>query len=397
MAGPLHGFRILDLTSVVLGPYATMTLGDLGADIVKIEAPEGDMLRGIGQGRHKGMGPMHLAYNRNKRSIVLDLKQPEGRDALLKLAAGADALVHNMRPQAMAALKLGYDDLRAVKPDIVYCGAYGYSVKGPYAARPAFDDVIQSVSGMAALMGNLFDGPRYAPTVVADKTTGLTLVYALLAGLIHRLRTGEGQFIEVPMFETMVSFLMTEHLWGHSFVPPIGPPGYTRVLAPERKPDRTKDGWVSLLPYTDRNWRDFFRIAGRPELIDDPRFGDITARTRHVRELYAIKAEAAPRYTTQEWLDFCEQRSIPAAKVNSLDELFEDPHLKAVGFFSESEHPSEGRVTSLGIPVRFEGTPGNVRHPAPRLGEHSQALLREAGLTEAEIADLLAKRAAIQS
>lgn len=397
MAGPLHGFRILDLTSVVLGPYATMTLGDLGADIVKIEAPEGDMLRSIGQGRHKGMGPMHLAYNRNKRSIVLDLKQPEGRDALLKLAAGADALVHNMRPQAMAALNLGYEDLRAVKPDIVYCGAYGYSAKGPYAARPAFDDVIQSVSGMAALMGSLSDGPRYAPTVVADKTTGLTLVYALLAGLIHKLRTGEGQFIEVPMFETMVSFLMTEHLWGRSFVPPTGPAGYTRVLAPERRPDRTKDGWIALLPYTDRNWRDFFRIAGRPELIDDPRFDSINSRTRHVRELYAIKAEAAPRHTTQEWLNFCERHSIPAAKVNSLDDLFEDEHLKAVGFFRETEHPSEGRVTSLGIPVHFEATPGDVRLPAPRLGEHSRALLREAGLTEAEIADLLAKRAAVQS
>ncbi len=396
MPGPLHGLRILDITSVVLGPYATMTLGDLGADIVKVEAPEGDMLRSIGPGRHPGMGPMHLAYNRNKRSVVLDLKQSEGRAAFLKLAETADAVVHNMRPQAVAALRLTYDDVRAVKPDIVYCGAYGYSVKGPYAARPAFDDVIQSVSGLAHLMGLTSDAPRYAPTIIADKTTGLTLVYALLAGLIHKLRTGEGQFIEIPMFETMVSFTMSEHLWGHSFVPPNAGTGYDRVLAPERIPNRSKDGWVSLMPYSTENWNDLFRFVGRPELVGDPRFVDLGSRTVHIRTLYAIKAEVSPLHTTQAWLDYCEAHRIPAGKVNSLEDLFSDPHLQAVDFFREVEHPTEGRVVNLGIPVRFEGTPGSVRRQAPRLGEHSRDLLLEAGLTDSEIDALLAKRAAMQ-
>lgn len=396
MPGPLHGLRILDLTSVVLGPFATMTLGDLGADIVKIEAPEGDMLRGIGPGRNPGMGPMHLAYNRNKRSIVLDLKQPDGRDALLKLVEGADAVLHNMRPQAMAALRLTYDDLRAVKPDIVYCGAYGYGAKGPYASRPAFDDVIQSVSGLSHLMGLTGDGPRYAPTVLADKTSGLTLVYATLAGLIHKLRTGEGQFIEVPMFETMVAFTMSEHLWGRSFVPPLGGTGYDRVLAPERRPNRTSDGWVALMPYSTENWDDFFRFAGREDLVGEPRFATIGSRTDHIRELYAIKADVSQRHTTQEWLDYCAAHSIPAAQVNTLDDLFDDPHLAAVDFFRPVEHPSEGPILNLGIPVRFTASPGDVRRQAPRLGEHSQALLREAGLSEEEIAGLLARRVAIQ-
>jgi formyl-CoA transferase len=397
MALPLDGIRILDLTSVVLGPYATMTLADMGAEIVKVEAPDGDMVRNIGAGRNPKMGPMHLSYNRGKRSLAIDLKADAGKKAFLRLVATADALVHNMRPQAMKGLGLDYDSIRKIKPDIVYCGAYGFGSAGPYAAKAAFDDVIQGASGIASLMSAISDRPSFAPMVVADKTTGLMLACCTLAALVDRARTGRGRFVEVPMFETMVSYTMVEHMWQATFVPPAGPAGYPRVMTKERRPHRTKDGWVSILPYSTENWRDFFAMGGRPQLGDDPRFADVALRTKHATEIYAIVSEIAATKTTGEWVALCDAKSIPCTKVNSVQDLFDDPHLKAVGMFGEVEHPSEGKIRNIRAPFAFGEEPREPKRQAPRLGEHSIEILREAGLDGSEIDALISAKIVIQT
>jgi len=394
MSGPFSGVRILDLTSVVLGPYAMQILGDLGADIIKIESPEGDIVRYIGESRTKAMGPTHLAVNRNKRSIVLDLKRPAARAALLRLAGNADALVHSMRPKAMAALGLAYEDLKAVNPGIVYCGAYGFRADGPYGDKPAYDDMIQGISGVASLMGTIAGEPRYAPTILADKTVGLTLTYAVMAALFHRQRTGEGQQVEVPMFETMVSYLMIEHLWQRTG-DPDGKVGYARVLAPSRKPYRTADGYICLLPYTDRQWHDFFALAGQPAQMQDPRFSSIGARTRNIEALYRLVAGITPARGTKAWLAVLDQLSIPAAPVNALEDLFDDPHLQAGGMFQTREHPSEGPIMTVAPPVRFSSMPDGTPRPAPKLGEHGPEILREAGFADGEIAEILAAAAPV--
>lgn len=398
MAGALAGIKIVDLTAVILGPYAMQLLGDQGADIVKIEPPEGEMLRHLGAPRHTaGMGPLHLAANRNKRSLALDLKQPQARAALLKVIAGADALVHSMRPQAVAALGLDYESVRNINPEIVYAGAYGYGVKGPYGDRPAYDDVIQAMCGVAALNGAQDGVPKYAPTIIADKTVGLTLAYAVLAGLIHKLRSGKGQQIEVPMFETMVQFVMVEHLNRRTFDPEHGTAGYERMLAPSRKPYRTKDGWICILPYVDKHWRGFFELAGRADLAADPRFLDVTKRTANIVALYDEVEKIAATRSTGDWLAALRQAQIPCAPINSLDDLFDDEHLRAVGMFATVEHPTEGRIGALRPPVSFAGTPSELRLGAPLIGQHSREVLREAGLTAAEIDRLIADRSVIQA
>ena len=269
--GPLAGIKVLDLTTVVLGPLATQILADLGADVVKIEPPDGDIMRYAGPARHREMGHVFLNLNRNKRSLVLDLKQEEAAPVLLALVRQSDVLMHNMRPQAMARLGFGWERLREVNPRLVYCSAHGYGQDGPFAGRPAFDDIIQGGCGLVALETATGGEARFVPTLIGDKTVGLTMVYAVMAALLQRERTGEGQAIEVPILETMTAFVMAEHMGGLTFDPPVGPPGYSRMLAPDRKPHRTADGHICVLPYTDRHWRDFFRIAGRPELADDPR------------------------------------------------------------------------------------------------------------------------------
>lgn len=400
MAGALAGIRIVDLTAVVLGPYGMMQLGDQGADIVKIEPPEGEILRHIGPSRHSpGMGPTHLAINRNKRSVALDLKRPEARAALLRIVEGADAFVHAMRPQAMEALGLSYEQVRAVNPDIVYVGAYGFSAKGPYGSRPAYDDVIQAMSGVAWLLGRHNEAPRYAPTIIADKTVGMMLANAVLTALIHKLRTGRGQLVEVPMFETMAQYLMVEHLWMRTFVAAEGEKpgdvGYDRMLTPLRKPFRTRDGYLCILPYTDRHWKRFFDIAGRPDLAADPRFVTVSGRTRHIEALYAEVEKAAAARSNAEWLAALDAASVPCAPVLSLEELIEDPHLKAVGLFETRRHPTEGDILTVNPPVGFTATPGEVRRPAPLLGEHTREVLAEAGLAPAEIEALVQAGAAV--
>jgi crotonobetainyl-CoA:carnitine CoA-transferase CaiB-like acyl-CoA transferase len=394
--GPLSGIGIIDLTTVVLGPLASQILGDLGAEVIKVEPPEGDIMRYAGPARHREMGHVFLNLNRNKRSLCLDLKRPEGAAALSALVRQADVFMHNMRPQAMARLGFAYPRLRDLNPRLVYCSAHGYGQQGPLADRPAFDDIIQGASGFVALEQAAGGEARFVPTLVGDKTVGLTMVYAVMASLFQRERTGEGQEVEVPMLETMTAFVMAEHMGGLTFEPPLGPPGYSRMLAPDRRPHRTADGHICILPYTDRHWRDFFRVAGRPELADDPRLADAQTRSRHVAELYALIADCVSGNTTAHWLAVLKAADIPCGPVNSLAALPQDAQLAAVDFFPLSDHPSEGHIRTVRPPVRFGGADCALRRPAPRLGEHSREILREAGLGEAEIADLFARGIAIE-
>ncbi len=393
--GPLAGVRIVDLTTVVLGPLATQILGDLGADIIKVEAPDGDIMRYAGPSRHREMGHVFLNLNRNKRSLCVDLKRPEAAAALLVLVRRSDVLMHNMRPQAMARLGFSYDRLREVNPRLVYCAAHGYGQDGPLADRPAFDDIIQGASGFVALEQATGGEARFVPTLVGDKTVGLTMVYSVMAALLQRQRTGEGQMVEVPMLETMTAFVMAEHMGGLTFEPPLGPPGYARMLAPDRRPHKTADGYICILPYTDRHWRDFFRIAGRQELCDDPRLADAQTRSRHVAELYALIAECVRDRPTAYWLEKLKSADIPSGPVNPLAELPQDEHLAAVDFFPLTDHPTEGRIRMTRPPVQFGAADCALRHPAPRLGEHTAEILREAGLGGAEITDLLTRKIAI--
>jgi crotonobetainyl-CoA:carnitine CoA-transferase CaiB-like acyl-CoA transferase len=394
-SGPLAGLRVLDLSSVILGPYATMILGDLGADVVKVESPAGDSARYVNPGRHHGISGTAVYLHRNKRSVVLDLKAPEGRAALLRLAATADAVFHNIRPQAMSRLGLAYEDFRAVNPAIVHCVATGFGSDGPYAGQPAYDDLIQGASGIAALMARRHGRPDYYPGTICDKVTAMAAANALIAGLLHRARTGQGQDIEVPMFETMVAFNFVEHVCDFVFAPPGGTFGYARMLSADRRPYQTRDGTLCMLPYTDAQWRAFFAIVGRPDLADDPRFATLTARTANVDTLYALVAEEAARRPTAEWLALCREHQIPAFPVIEPEDLPADPHLRARGFFERRCHPSEGDTRAPGVPVRFSATPGGIARDAPRLGEHTREILREAGLSADEIDDLVRRGVAM--
>lgn len=395
--GPLQGIRILDLTAVVMGPYATQILGDLGADVIKLEPPAGDNLRAVGPMRHAGMGAMALHLNRNKRSLVLDLKRPEGREACLRLAAGCDALIYNTRPQAMARLGLDYPAVAEANPKIVYVGCVGYGEDGPYAGKPAYDDLIQGAAGIASLFAQQSGGaPRYAPVTLADRAVGLQAAIALLAAVLHAQRSGRGQAVEVPMFEALAQFVMGDHLGGHSFEPPIGPTGYARLLAAHRKPYATADGHLSVLIYNDKHWQAFFDVIGRPALRDSPMFGNHTARAAHIAEVYAFVAEVMATRTSDQWLAALEAADIPVARLHTTQSLLDDPHLRAVGFFRDIDHPSEGRIRTPAPIGRYGETPAALRRPAPRIGEHSVELLREAGYGEHEIEALLANGTTLQ-
>jgi crotonobetainyl-CoA:carnitine CoA-transferase CaiB-like acyl-CoA transferase len=377
MSGPLAGVRVIDLTSVVMGPYATQILGDMGADVIKVEAPEGDVFRQFAPFRNRGMSAAFLNLNRNKRSIILDLKRDEERQTLKQLIASADVFITTVRPQAMRRLGLDYESLCETNPRLIYCGAYGFSEDGPYAGRPAFDDIIQAMCGVSALEGhNHEEGPRYVKTIFADKTVGSVIAYSVAMALYERERSGRGQAIEVPMFETMVSYTLIEHLAGETFCPPQGGMRYERILSPNRKPYRTKDGYLSLLPYTTPQWVRFFDVVGRPEMSADRRVTDPPTRGEHIDELYQIVAEIVARRTTAEWLEALKDADIPMAPVLSPEELLNDEHLRQTGFFERCQHPSEGEIRQLGIAVRFSRTPGTVRRLAPRLDEHREEILR---------------------
>jgi crotonobetainyl-CoA:carnitine CoA-transferase CaiB-like acyl-CoA transferase len=392
MTGPLDGVRVLDLTTVVMGPFATQLLGDLGADVVKVEPPEGDIVRHLAPMRHAGMGAIFLHMNRNKRSLVLDLKHSEGRDALLRLAAHSDVLAYNVRPQAMARLRLGYDALREANPRIIYVGAFGFGQDGPYAARPAYDDLIQGAVGLPWLMmQNGAPEPRYVPATLCDRIVGQAAANAILAALFQRERTGRGQAIDVPMFETMAQFILGDHLGGRSFEPPLGEAGYARVLARFRAPYATRDGHICALIYNDKQWRKFFELIGMAELFErDARFNTHANRARHIDALYAFVAEQLRTRDTAEWMRLFTAGDIPWMPMNSLDDLIDDPHLAAVGLLARRTHPSEGEIRTPVTPSRWSAAEPGIRFDAPRLGEHSAELLREAGYTDADIERLAA-------
>ncbi len=387
MAGALDGIRVVDLTTVVLGPWATQMLGDMGADVIKVETPKGDVTRLIGEARNPAMASFFMTTNRNKRSLVLDLGKDEGREALFKLVGTADVFVHNMRPVIAAKLGLEEDRFMAAYPKLVFVKSYGYRGDGPMANKPAYDDVIQAAGGLTDLQTVVSEGgePRFVPTIIADKTGSFHVLSSVLAALFHRERTGEGQVIEVPMFESLVDYLMIEHVNGALFDPPIGGMGYARLLNPMRKPYKTKDGYLAALPYTDANWRDLFELAGREDLKDDPRFADLGARMRNSEEIYAILADIISTRTSAEWQRDLDAAAIPVQAVNTKEDLLDDEQLAATGFWRFADHPTEGRIRLNDPPVRYSKAPATIRRLQPRLGEHSAEVLAEAGYSDAEI------------
>ncbi|MFT5572568.1 MAG: crotonobetainyl-CoA:carnitine CoA-transferase CaiB-like acyl-CoA transferase [Cryomorphaceae bacterium] len=392
MSGPLDGVVVVELTSVVLGPYACQMLGDLGADVIKIEPLSGDTNRNLGPySVTDNMRSLYLGCNRNKRSVSLDLKSPDGKAAALEIIRGADVVIHNFRPSAMQRLGLDYHEVRELNPEVVYCAAYGYSKKGPYGDKGALDDSIQAASGIAILQSMVGGDPSYLPTVIADKTTAQNVVQAVLAALFHKERTGQGQEIEVPMFETMVSFVMTEHLMGQSFEPSLGEAGYPRLLAQHRRPYKTKDNkFIALLPYWDNHWRSFCELSGHAELITDPRFINMSERLKHINESYRLTGEIVAQKTRDEWLELLGQSNVPMMEVNTLDELIDDPQLIASGFWNVMDHPTEGQLRMTSPPINFSETPASIRRVPPLLGQHSEEILLEAGLSQSQIDDMLA-------
>jgi len=375
MPGPLAGIRVIDLTTIVMGPYATQILGDLGADVIKVESPAGDIFREVAPFRHRGMGAAFLNVNRNKRSLVLNLELDEDKQVLLGLLATADVFVYSLRPRSLGKFGLDYNSLRERNPRLIHCGAYGFSEEGPYRGRPAYDDVIQAMSGTAALQGhNDPDGPKFVNIIMADKIAGLSAAYAIASALYERERSGLGQAIEVPMFETLVSFNLIEHLAGETFCPALGGMGYDRV---HRRPYRTKDGFIGLMPYSTAQWQRFFEIAGKPQYAGDVRFTEHAARSENIDELYRILAEILVERSTAEWIRLLDGADIPMAPVLSPENLLEDEHLQAVGFFQRDVHPSEGEIRTVSSPVRFSRTPASVQRLAPRLNEHREEILEE--------------------
>ena len=389
---PLAGIRVVDASAVLMGPYCSQWLADLGAEVIKVEPPEGDSTRQTGPAAEPGMAAVFLGANRGKRSVVIDLKQAGGREAMQALIATADVFMHSMRPQKLDAVGLAPGPLCAAHPRLVYAGLTGFSEAGPYGGQPAYDDIIQGLSGLAALVQQQTGEPRYLPSAAADKNCGLVAAIAILAALLRRGSTGRGGVVEVPMFETMVAYNWVEHGYGALFDPPRGPAGYPRVLAAWRRPYATADGHVGLMPYTDAHWRRFFSAVGEPALAADPRFASMAARTRHIAALYEATGRIVATQTTAHWLALCAELEIPAAPMHTLDSLPGDPHLQATGFFETLHDPAMGTLRLPAVPVRFDGERPPLALP-PRLGEHTAAVLAEAGLPPERIAALQASGA----
>ncbi|QHE87866.1 CaiB/BaiF CoA transferase family protein [Hydrogenophaga sp. BPS33] len=394
--GALDGIRVVELTTVILGPWAAQMLGDMGADVIKVETLEGDITRQLGPRRNEGMAALYLATNRNKRSIALDLTRPEGREALLAIVKTADVFIHNLRPKVCARLGLGYEHFAQEQPGLIYCATYGFRADGPMADKPAYDDVIQAASGLADLQAAVSDQPRYVPTVMADKTTAYNVVSAVLAALLRRGRTGVGQAIEVPMFESLVDFVMVEHLYGAGFEPPLDRMGYARILTTERKPYRTLDGhYLAVLPYTDQNWRDFFRVAGREDLFARSCFASIATRVANSSEVYALLEQIVATRSADDWERDLDAVQVPAMRVHTKETLLDDPQLNATGFWRSVEHPTEGRLRMTDPPVRFSESPSSIRRLPPLLGEQSAEILAEAGYAAPHIEQLFRSRVSL--
>ncbi|MCP5026965.1 MAG: CoA transferase [Actinomycetia bacterium] len=375
--GPLAGVRIADLTTVVMGPLATRMLADMGADVIRVEGPEGDIIRDYEPMRSPKMSAFSMNLNRNKRSIVLDLKVEEQKATLLDLIATCDVFVTNMRRGALERLGLDEAGVRAARPDIVYCVANGYGSDGPNANHAAYDDVIQSVSGLASMFEWTGGEPQLVPSIYADKITGVHIAFAIAAALHGRAQTGQGATIEVPMAETMAAFNLVEHLSGHTFEPPFGGFSYNRIRTPNRRPRRTLDGWIVILPYSEDNWRQFWTFGGRPELLDDPRFATRAKRVEHADALYGFMGELVATKTSIEWLEFCATNSIPCSEVVDLEHIGEEPHFAAVGLIQHDEHPTEGSYRYVRDPIRIDGESRPIRRHPPRLGVDTDDVLEE--------------------
>jgi len=385
--GMLSGYTVLDLTSVVLGPFATQMLGDLGADVIKIETPSGDIMRHAGPMRSEGMGSIYLTINRNKRAMTLDLSKREAKAILNRLIKKSDVFFHNIRAGGMKRLGFDYESVKAIKEDMVYVHAVGFGTGGHYEGRQAYDDLVQAASGLTTMLPRQ-DGsktPRYIPGLVADKTTGLFAANAVLAGLLHRERTGRGQFIEVPMMECMVAYNMVENLFGHTFIPPLGQTAYSRSVSPNRKPYATKDGHIAMMPYSDENWRRYFTLGGMPELADNPKFKTYAARTENIDEIYKLTELIAAQRTTDEWMEVLREANVPCMRVHSLESVLKDPQIADTGMAEIREHPSEGQYMAIHHPVKYsDGETGIDREP-PRQGADTAEILSELGMSEEEI------------
>lgn len=387
--GPLAGIRVIDLTINVLGPVATQIMGDMGADIIKVEPPTGDQNRQNGAGANPGMAVFYTIMNRNKRSVILDLKQAACLEALMKLVETADVFVHSMRPSAAERLGIGYEAIKARNPRIIYASGPGYNPEGPYKDRPAFDDVIQGESGIAAMNRDSQGAPRYFPTVVVDKFCGYVLASSVSMALFHRERSGRGQCVQVPMFETMLQFNLFEHLWEGALGSSQGKGlGYPRMFSPYRRPYATLDGHLCLLAVNDEQWRRVLGAIGKPSLLEEPRFSRMAERMRNIDQLYSILADAIATKSTAEWSAIFSAADVPHGPVRELNEMMSDPYLRETGFFQHHQHPTEGEMVMTAIPVQFSDSPGNVRLLPPNLGEHSLEVLAEVGYDAATAAQL---------
>jgi len=393
-AGALDGIKVLDLSSVLMGPLAAQMLGDMGADVIKIEPPEGDVARTAGATQSSNMASLFLAANRNKRSIVLDLRRAEARSVLDRLVKGCDVVLHTVRSSGLERIGLSYAALAKHNPSLIYCHLKGFSDSGAYAGQPAFDDMIQALSGIAALQSVITGEPRFVPAFFADKICGVHAAHAICLALIHKHRSGRGQQIDISMFETMSAFNLIEHMGGHAFEPPIGPMGYTSVRSGIRRPQRTKDGHISLWPVTDAQWIRFFKLIGRPELADDCRFNSLAARASSPELVSELFDQVLPLRTTDEWIALCRPEDLPAAAVNTLEDLLVDRHLDSVNFWRMERHPTEGVLRTVASPISLSDSPPSIRRLAPRLGEHTREILKEFSFSDDEIDKLVAIGAA---
>lgn len=383
---------MLDATAALSGPVATQILGDMGADVIKVEPPEGDTIRGMGPARNHGMGAMFLHTNRSKRSIALDLKEGAAREAFVRLARTCDIVVCNTRPKAMARLGLDYESLRKEAPGLVYVSIVGYGSGGPDSDKPAYDDLIQAVAGLSSLHAPGEPG-RYVPIAIADRVTGICAANAALGAMVHKLRTGHGQYVEVPMFETIAALVLADHMAGLTFEPPLGPPIFQRYVS-IRRPFATADGSICLMVLTDKQWRTFFNKAGDPDVMNDKRFTTITDRTQNLEALYEIVASLLKQRSTSEWIALLEEADIPVARLETVQSLMSHVHLMKTGFFQALEHPTEGAIRTVAKTSNWSLTQPGPTKPTPRLGEHTREVLVECGYSQQQANDLIAAGAA---
>lgn len=391
MRGPMDGIRVIDLSVNILGPIATQMMGDMGADVIKVESPDGDFMRSVGPIRHERMGAFFLNMNRNKRGIVLDLKDPKSKEALFRLLDSADVFIHNMRPGAMERLGLDYKSIKERYPRLIYAWASGFRKDSDRRELPAYDDVIQGMSGIADLFRRRSGTPDYIPTMIADKVCGYTLAIAVATALFHRERTGEAQEVHVPMYDTMVAFNLIDHLWHGVLDEPEKGLGYQRALTPTRRPYATQDGYIAVMPSTDTHWARIFQLFGRPELSDDPKYAKAAQRVPRLPELYAWIAEKLTENTTAEWQALLGAAHIPNGPVNTLEDLIEDPYLREGGFFIKQQHSSEGKMVTMVHTTHYSKSPASLYREPPRLNQHTKEVLESVGYSDLDIADILRK------